>query len=364
MALGHPPFSDVRTGRIALIGETQGQVRDVMIEGVSDCSRYHTPLGAAELVALAAAAAMAERRDRAGLLRRGPVKACAARNSAPLGPTNWRNGRTFRSAGTCCSSDCALATIPARSSPRRAPAAADQAPAGRAERRGQPGEDGRQPLQSGRRIRPHGHADLWRYAAGRQELDGEIVEESADALWTRAMIEARRERAAPSLTRIAVAIDRQPHPRRGPTAAGWSWRASMPRASASAGGRDLSCARRMNGRRRRSRCIAATRPMRWSSRSTRAGDGRKRHPRGRSRRARHFGQGDARPNIFGPSRWQRSMHRAVSGTRAPFRARGRDVRLRPIRPGHRPLAGQVDALVWALTHLMLAPKGRPRVRGM
>ena len=25
---------------------------------------------------------------------------------------------------------------------------------------------------------------------------------------------------------------------------------------------------------------------------------------------------------------------------------------------------RLDALVWALTHLMLAPKGRPRVRGM
>ena len=46
-----------------------------------------------------------------------------------------------------------------------------------------------------------------RYAGtrlGRQELDGEIIEERADALWTRAMIEAARVRAAPPLRRIVV----------------------------------------------------------------------------------------------------------------------------------------------------------------
>ncbi|WP_441511128.1 terminase large subunit domain-containing protein [Bosea sp. TAF32] len=42
MALGHPPFAEIRTGRIALIGETQGQVRDVMIEGVSGLLAIHT----------------------------------------------------------------------------------------------------------------------------------------------------------------------------------------------------------------------------------------------------------------------------------------------------------------------------------
>jgi phage terminase large subunit-like protein len=49
-----------------------------------------------------------------------------------------------------------------------------------------------------------------RYAGtrlGRQELDGEIVEERADALWTRAGIEACRVAAAPPLARIVVAVD-------------------------------------------------------------------------------------------------------------------------------------------------------------
>ncbi|BBE72061.1 terminase-like family protein [Pleomorphomonas sp. SM30] len=42
---------------------------------------------------------------------------------------------------------------------------------------------------------------------GRQELDGELVEERADALWTRAEIEAVRISGAPPLTRVVVAVD-------------------------------------------------------------------------------------------------------------------------------------------------------------
>jgi len=42
---------------------------------------------------------------------------------------------------------------------------------------------------------------------GRQELDGEIIEERADALWKRALIEAARVEAAPPCARIVVAVD-------------------------------------------------------------------------------------------------------------------------------------------------------------
>lgn len=42
---------------------------------------------------------------------------------------------------------------------------------------------------------------------GRQELDGEILDDVAGALWTRAMIEAARVSAAPELSRIVVAVD-------------------------------------------------------------------------------------------------------------------------------------------------------------
>ena len=42
---------------------------------------------------------------------------------------------------------------------------------------------------------------------GRQELDGEILEDMPGALWSRALIEAARATAAPELARIVVAID-------------------------------------------------------------------------------------------------------------------------------------------------------------
>jgi phage terminase large subunit-like protein len=49
-----------------------------------------------------------------------------------------------------------------------------------------------------------------RYAGtrlGRQEIDGEIIEERADALWPRALIEAARVDDAPELARIVIGID-------------------------------------------------------------------------------------------------------------------------------------------------------------
>src|SRR5262249_34996931 len=42
---------------------------------------------------------------------------------------------------------------------------------------------------------------------GRQELDGEIVEDVDDALWNREALEALRVKTAPELERIYVAID-------------------------------------------------------------------------------------------------------------------------------------------------------------
>jgi phage terminase large subunit-like protein len=42
---------------------------------------------------------------------------------------------------------------------------------------------------------------------GRQEIDGDIIEERADALWSRALIERCRVDSAPGLSRIVVAVD-------------------------------------------------------------------------------------------------------------------------------------------------------------
>jgi phage terminase large subunit-like protein len=53
-------------------------------------------------------------------------------------------------------------------------------------------------------------AVIGRYAGtrlGRQEIDGEIIEQRADALWTRDKLESCRVAAAPELARIVVAVD-------------------------------------------------------------------------------------------------------------------------------------------------------------
>jgi len=42
---------------------------------------------------------------------------------------------------------------------------------------------------------------------GRQELDGELIEEAVGALWSRALIEARRVAAVPEIVRVVVGVD-------------------------------------------------------------------------------------------------------------------------------------------------------------
>ena len=42
---------------------------------------------------------------------------------------------------------------------------------------------------------------------GRQELDGEIIEDRPDALWSRTLIESCRVAQVPPLARIVVAVD-------------------------------------------------------------------------------------------------------------------------------------------------------------
>jgi phage terminase large subunit-like protein len=55
---------------------------------------------------------------------------------------------------------------------------------------------------------------------GRQELDCEIIEERANALWSRAAIEGCRVEAAPQLSRIVVAVDPPASAGRGADACG------------------------------------------------------------------------------------------------------------------------------------------------
>jgi phage terminase large subunit-like protein len=55
---------------------------------------------------------------------------------------------------------------------------------------------------------------------GRQEIDGEIIEERPDALWSRALVERCRVDSVPPLTRIVVAVDPPGSAQRGSDACG------------------------------------------------------------------------------------------------------------------------------------------------
>jgi len=64
---------------------------------------------------------------------------------------------------------------------------------------------------------------LARYAGtrlGRQEIDGEIIDDRPDALWSRALIESCRIAQAPPLQRIVVAVDPPASARKGADACG------------------------------------------------------------------------------------------------------------------------------------------------
>ena len=64
---------------------------------------------------------------------------------------------------------------------------------------------------------------LGRYAGtrlGRQEIDGEIVDDRPDALWSRALLDACRVAAAPPLMRIVVAVDPPASAKQGADACG------------------------------------------------------------------------------------------------------------------------------------------------
>ncbi|MET3893207.1 phage terminase large subunit-like protein [Bosea sp. OAE506] len=207
MALGQEPYAPAATERIALVGETQGQVRDVMIEGVSGLLAIHTrwerpswypsrrrlewPNGAIAQVFSA--------EDPEGL--RGPQFGAAWSDELAKWPNlqeTWdmlqfglRLGDRPRQIVTTTPrpvplikrllADPEVAVSRAATSANRFNLAADFI---------------RSVTQS------YGGTRL-----GRQELDGELVEESADALWTRAMIEDCREREAPALAQIVVAVD-------------------------------------------------------------------------------------------------------------------------------------------------------------
>ena len=207
MALGLPGFSASPVGRIALVGETAADVRDVMIEGVSGLLAIHTrderPLWEPSRKRLAwpngALAQAFSAEDPESL--RGPQFACAWLDEL----AKWRHAEeTF----DMLQFGLRLGAHPRQvitTTPRPVPVLkrllADQKTA-----------VSRAPTKANAEnlARDFLEAIVARYQGtrlGRQELLGEMVEERADALWTRDMLEAAREVQAPALKRIVVAID-------------------------------------------------------------------------------------------------------------------------------------------------------------
>lgn len=206
-ALGLPPFADAPQGRIALVGETEHDVREVMVEGVSGLlavhekrERPHWIPSRKRLEWANGAVAQAFSADDPESLR-GPqfhvawsdeiAKWRYAETAFDNLQFGLRLGRHPRQIVTTTPRPTALVKrliADPSHAVTRAPTktnALNLAPAF---------------LRS----------VMARYAGtrlGRQELEGEIIDERPDALWSRGMIEQNRVRDTPPLQRIVVAID-------------------------------------------------------------------------------------------------------------------------------------------------------------
>ncbi len=206
-ALGLPPFASEPAARIALVGETEHDVREVMIEGVSGLLAVHPrrdrpnwspsrkrlewPNGA---VAYAFSA-----EDPESL--RGPQFGCAwsdemakwryAEATFDMLQFGLRLGSQPRQLITTTPRPTALLKrlmIDPSSAVTRAPTQANA-------------------LNLAPTFLKSVMARYQGTRLGRQEIDGEIIEDRPDALWSRALIESCRVDGAPSLARIVVAVD-------------------------------------------------------------------------------------------------------------------------------------------------------------
>jgi phage terminase large subunit-like protein len=206
-ALGIPPLADMPVTNIALVGETEHDVREVMIEGVSGLLAAHRqderPVWISSRRRLewrnGAVAYAFSAEDPESL--RGPQFGCAwsdemakwryAEATFDMLQFGLRLGHQPRQLITTTPRPTALIKrlmLEPTSVVTRAPTEANAyhlAPTF---------------LKS----------VLARYQntrLGRQELDGEIIEDRPDALWSRALIESCRVTEAPPLARIVVAVD-------------------------------------------------------------------------------------------------------------------------------------------------------------
>ncbi len=198
---------------------------------------------------------------------------------------------------------------------------------------------------------------------GRQELDGELIDDDPDALFRREVFEALRTRTVPPLTRVVVAVD----------------------PPASHGKRSNACGIVCAGLGEDGRCyvlddatLESARPAQWARKAVALY-----HARHADRVVAEVNQGGAMVEAV-----LREIDPDVS-FRAVHATRGKQARAEPVaalyeqgRVSHvgafpeledEMCAGigigakspdRLDALVWAVTDLMLRRQGEPRVRGI
>ena len=221
LAQGDPAFTDEPVGRIALVGETHYDVREVMIEGPSGLLalpgyRRARPVWQPSLRRVRfdnGAVALAFSAEEPDSLR-GPQFGAAWSDEA----AKWRRAET---AWDMIQFGLRLGRRPrglVTTTPRPVPLirrllADPRTVVTRA-----------RTSDNARNLAP-GFLDavVGRYAGtglGRQELDGELVEDRPGALWSRAALDAGRLDAAPDLARVVVAVDPPASSRAGADACG------------------------------------------------------------------------------------------------------------------------------------------------
>lgn len=206
-ALGLAPLANVAVGRIALVGETEHDVREVMIEGISGLLAVHgrdeRPVWTSSRKRLewrnGAVAYAFSAEDPESL--RGPQFDCAWSDEL----AKWRYAdATFDmlqfGLRLGAQPRQLITTTPRPTALIKRLLKDDSCVVTRAPTRA-----------NALNLAPNFLQNVMsRYAGtrlGRQELDGELIEDRADALWTRASIDQCRIDAAPSLSRIVVAVD-------------------------------------------------------------------------------------------------------------------------------------------------------------
>ena len=199
---------DPKQGPIALIGETEHDAREVMVEGVSGLLAAHEQRRTAGLDSLAPPAGMAQRRGGAGVFRRGSGKFARAAI----------RGRLVRRACQVASCRSHVRYVAVRAAPWRAAAAghhdhaaadrADQAADRRSEDRGDAGGDRRQRAPSGAGVSRRGGRPLCRHAGSAARSSTARSSRSAPTRCGRAAASrVAASTAAPPLQRIVVAVD-------------------------------------------------------------------------------------------------------------------------------------------------------------